>query len=1419
MRIFLLIFCTFSVLFSVKAQDKQFIKIDNQLNSFAVSQDESFMVFVAKNKMYKADVQTMKVLDSFAIPISEENYISNIRISPNNNVVLLKQHPYKEKRWMTYDFLEYPQDSIHIFSLTDKKVTGSVSGNFYFEYLENQTDNTFLAINDYFSYIDQNDGSTLYSPQKGFLLTYPSEKKTESPGIVRAICKHPQKNEIAIAYYNYQSQTKDYQYVLEIRNTETLEVIRSKEFSGAIKKITPSKDGKIWQIIIEEKINEFKTIMIDYESLEEITAFDKTTKFSGWITNGKVFNQINDYDIHIYDVETFEQIEEVWALLTPFPSIFGFYALNATELLIFGNNRYNATNKYTGVQKFSLKQEEIFTKKSTIEENTKWFEPDVAFLSTNTFKEKYDKIEFYSDWILVHNESSVEFWNITQQKKWRTLQFSKKIDVHFSEKTMKLLVFEEAEGKNYSDFVLREIDLNKGESHSKLYLNNPYPFLNSSCDCEPIPDSSDWICADLGGLWKINATDLSIYLIQSYTEEKSPDQILFADQNKILLKMAKKGEKGKGWGSSKEENLGYFWLDTNTKTDSKIESSEQWEDVHYSENGTFLFTKDNGFFLQKQNSIKQIATLSKDFRNILLSDSGIWFEQNRTLKHIDLNGKISDTNFDKVIRHNGYGTASENPVFITTENIYTYHKKENYFDTWRTSNVANILYPNTDILYNPKGFFLWKNSLLLDVNSLSSEQKYEVYSGAYLFEKTPYVVYKEHYAPTNTFHLYVETLEQNPKEIWKSPALEDTYFDPKKYVFSDSEEQFIGFVEGVYSTVYNKFYWADWKKNKFNIINCKTEISFIVKTYNPEIVEVFYKGENKKSDFFNIVTGEWNKNFIKQNTPNTKPQIHFDIITYNNKNYYAREYIKSAHFSDEHRKIIAGSENGKLFVWNTDNSSPFKVITTGATQAILRIIETEDKFVLLDTDGFIHFIDTKSLEWTASVATQAHDKKYSALWYTPQGFYSANKTTLRDFHFIKQNKMMPLTTFDAYLNRPEKILEKLTKPNNQLLKLYQEATAKRMRRLGISENTDFWNLERPNIAFLEGYSPNPITKETQIEIPIKFSKSSEILEIYDNGILIESKKISNSDKYTSLIKLHSGENNINISVTDKNKIQSEPLSFKITNTEIVEPKVYYIGIGVSEYQDTTMNLKFAVKDVEKIEEFFKWRYRDKIEIHKLINQEVTVDNIKKLKQILEKTDVNDKVIISFSGHGLINSQKEFYFAGYHTDFSAPEKQGIPFELIQSLTENIPARKRLILLDACHSGSIDEEDDIEVTNHKDVKEHNIKGSIVIKGKKEPLESFEQMQNMFFDLNRTDGTIIIAASGAKEYAYEGDDWSNGVFTYSFIKSVEELGYDTWRGKIEVPVSELQKAIYQKVTNFTKGKQKPTSRSENLEWDWKL
>ena len=95
----------------------------------------------------------------------------------------------------------------------------------------------------------------------------------------------------------------------------------------------------------------------------------------------------------------------------------------------------------------------------------------------------------------------------------------------------------------------------------------------------------------------------------------------------------------------------------------------------------------------------------------------------------------------------------------------------------------------------------------------------------------------------------------------------------------------------------------------------------------------------------------------------------------------------------------------------------------------------------------------------------------------------------------------------------------------------------------------------------------------------------------------------------------------------------------------------------------------------------------------------------------------------------------------------------------------------------------------------------------------------MQSLFYDLDRGNGSFVISAAAGSEFAYEDEKWGNGVFTYSFINALYDLGYDTWKGEMGIPISKIKKYVYDNVKKLTNNKQQPTSRAENLEWDWVL
>ncbi|HOH84439.1 MAG TPA: hypothetical protein PLI16_07485, partial [Bacteroidales bacterium] len=98
------------------------------------------------------------------------------------------------------------------------------------------------------------------------------------------------------------------------------------------------------------------------------------------------------------------------------------------------------------------------------------------------------------------------------------------------------------------------------------------------------------------------------------------------------------------------------------------------------------------------------------------------------------------------------------------------------------------------------------------------------------------------------------------------------------------------------------------------------------------------------------------------------------------------------------------------------------------------------------------------------------------------------------------------------------------------------------------------------------------------------------------------------------------------------------------------------------------------------------------------------------------------------------------------------------------------------------------------------------------------SFELMQELFANLSAGSGAVVISAAAGTGYALESPEWNNGVFTYCILNGLKNLAADASGDKI-VSVSELKDYVSKEVERLTNGAQRPTSRKESLEFDWKL
>jgi hypothetical protein len=282
-------------------------------------------------------------------------------------------------------------------------------------------------------------------------------------------------------------------------------------------------------------------------------------------------------------------------------------------------------------------------------------------------------------------------------------------------------------------------------------------------------------------------------------------------------------------------------------------------------------------------------------------------------------------------------------------------------------------------------------------------------------------------------------------------------------------------------------------------------------------------------------------------------------------------------------------------------------------------------------------------------------------------------------------------------------------------------------------------------------------------------------------------------------------------------VQYQPEKPIVSNT-------YYIGIGVDSFASSTFNLQYCVKDVNDLGNLLANDKNTKTIILK--NNEVTKENVLQLKKILQQTTEQDKVIISCSSHGLLDKNNNFYLAMNDVDFNHPEQNGLAYEDLQGLLDGIPARKKLLLLDACNSGENEKSDNNGLANSKDLAiKQGAKGveiESVSDSSQNKKNSFETMMELFVNVNNQTGATVISAAGGKQSALEGSavyvngkPISNGAFTFSILEYLTQHQND----KNTLTVNKLKQYAEQRVTEITEGKQKPTSRQETMEVDWGL
>jgi len=1383
--------------------------------------------------------------------------------------------------YRTYDrkYNELPEDSITMWDLNKLEIVNRSPGNFYFQF--GTAPNSMVAIsNKVYPYESQ--GRKLYSATRSDIKTLDGEFSFTSQinKTCRKLILGPTRKYFAVSWKDgYIGDSLFFSF--SIHDFKTHEVIfKIDHLTEPMADFCFSADERLLAVSDNKEFKKTGGIRIieistgsTLKKIEE-TAGSTNLHFSA---NGSQIYYLDreERDWSDYDLENGIVVHKVWSKLISTNRLY-FTRRIGEKLIVSGEFSIDEVGKPIGSNKkylfrsVNMEDMKVFTK--TKEENLRFLSDSTRYLMVMNdvpINNNEPVISFSNDrnyFTRVDNETQLQVWNAFARKKILQTGFEAAIRACPDKTGKYILVVENNVQRSYNEYQLHLVSMANGSMRSSSALEQGENKMNGAYyKLTIVPDPlnmNSWYCLDGSrAVWKIEGNNFSMNKVIEL-KEGSPSGIQFLANGTMLVLAKMKDETFCVWQSDNTGSLKQLVFNSPKSSMQSIKEGILMWNYSYSGDSSIE---------QWSNGIKQrtIRIHGKIRKLDALQDEKKW------MVHFESGGKNYVQFFEEA--------NEKQPVNIDMISARLYMLRsdeilaENEGFTSLLQNAGRQLpwTVRTPLLLDITNFDVSSNGnfVLLDnrIINLKDIQQWDIpqYSIAGLLQDTGKLRWVEiHWEmsygdKTGGFTLYKFT-EGNKDTVksktWISePKTGDNfYFKHDQLKTSPDKKWAISFVKqgmlnkgypmaapmlwdltkmvGQVIPVSGKSYSLDFSADGKRLI-CTSWLE-----EKSTGTQAFYDMFIYQVSPFKLIRSRQNITAEKLTDPGEGEQFSLQSGSIDwmqpegnslkvKKSFYTKQSIKKFLYSAETKKLIAGTASGNLVIWDVNGaSSPIKTITAHSSP-VMEMALRGTRIYTLAENGEIGITSLEQDSLKVMVRTLVKDDELRIAMSTPEGYYRVDPDLMKDLHFVKNGEVYPLSSFELQGNRPDKVYEALGLADTAFISALRDGWKNRIRKAGFDPEKDIDNNNRPLVKWDRTSLP-ALTLDSLL--PVKFevtSSSGDLRSVYlrINGVPAGTKRgISMPPGQKKLlveerIPLTRGNNYISVVAVNDQGVESLEQSFDIQyeGNSNLKSRLIYIGVGVSKYADSSMNLRFAAKDINDISERLHY-YFDSVELHTLTDEMATRENILLLKKYLQHSQAEDMVMISFSGHGMIEQEKGFFFAPYDMNFSKPSLLGMSMEMIDDLLDDIPARKRLLLLDACHSGEQWEGGEGTAKLPEGVTAVKPRGGVTSSTGESSGENkqlgFLLMKELFGDFSRGNGAFMISAAGSNEFAFEGEQWSNGVFTKSLLEAIRELRYKGSYGKsVPIKVRELRKLIYEKVTALTNGRQNPTSRQENGWWNW--
>jgi len=470
--------------------------------------------------------------------------------------------------------------------------------------------------------------------------------------------------------------------------------------------------------------------------------------------------------------------------------------------------------------------------------------------------------------------------------------------------------------------------------------------------------------------------------------------------------------------------------------------------------------------------------------------------------------------------------------------------------------------------------------------------------------------------------------------------------------------------------------------------------------------------------------------------------------------------VQSITFSPDGKFALSGSLNRTLRLWDVATGKEIRSFA-GHTDVVNSVAFSPDgRFALSGSS------DSTTRLWDINTGREIArfisftDGEWVII--TPEGYFNASANGAKHLNVRVGNNIYGLDQFYSRFYRPE---------------LVELALAGK----SIEAKDDIGSLAAKSLApSLKLIVPEKDVSVNEEKIIVKLSVKDNgggigDIIVYSNGVqignrtrglVIKAKQIE-GEAFSFDVPLSVGKNNIRmVAMNREGSMESAPAEVTVTaNIRVARPNLYAVVVGIDEYRNKSIALKYAVSDATEFGDVLKKQATplfDKVQVIVLSKPaETTRDVIRKiLEQVAGEVKPDDVFIFFNASHGLIEQVEgleQYYLITSNVLLLSSDRitqSALSQTELVNLIGAIPAQKKIIFLDTCHAGKA--------------------------GKRLQLALLEQRTRGLTEstaiklLQRAVGSSVFAASLDSEAALEGYK-GHGLFTYVLLEGM--------RGKADI------------------------------------